>query len=370
MDGDLSQTQFQDEVPDFRLVHLDHKDIFTPTQNGIGSMKIINKPEEAFEAFDALEEEQSRVHFVLKPELPPIPQVDDQQVFKSALLLIDNGDYELAKNLLVGCITKDPCFADALRWLGWCEKQLGDIEQAEICYEQLSILRGNPRDIYEYGEILYSLNRDDEAVQIWFQASRMIEGEDPLLFDIFKNIGNAFTRMGDFESAEENYHKALSIYPNSDVLQVNLGTLAFQQSNNKRADEHFRQACLINSSNETAWCGLALVAWAMGDFERARSLALKALDLNAVCLTAISILTQWAMEDLKFDEVLGALENYLEVRGADLDSRYSYAGLLHQAGFAEEAAEQIERILALDPQNAKATELKRIIAERTRGMDV
>jgi len=333
-----------------------------PSLNPIGNVRVINTPEEAFESFDALDESQARIQFIIKSGQQNSGSAE--QVFRSGLLLVDNGEYRLARNLFIETVTLDPCHADALRWLGWSEKQLGDLDQAEACYEQLAILRGTPHDIFEYGEILYLLKRDDEALQLWFQASRMVEAEDPIVFDIYKNIGNAFTRLGDFESAEENYNKALTLRPNSDVIQVNLGTLCFQARDRARAEVHYRLGCELNPRNDLAWCGLALLAAEAGDRDRARSLVLQAVDANSSSVQALQLLVQWAQEDSRFDEAIERVTRYVAENPSDWSMHYVLAGVQFQAGWFDEAGATADFLVQQQPKDDRALELKKIIQQK------
>lgn len=251
--------------------------------------KIFQSIEEAFAAF---EEDDG-----IEVELPPIPQKEDvqNQLIQNALLLVDSGEYALSRNILAEVLKKNNHCVEAIRWMGWCFKQEGQFSKAQKLYERLIELRQTDQDFFELGEIYYSLDDDLSAISTWQQALSYCGSESPHLFDLYKNLGNAFTRSGDYESAEENYNKAHTLRSNSDGLQVNFGSLAFQRQNYLQAMAYFKGALEINPFNDRAWCGISLVAREMKDFDWARATVLRAIDINPQNSSAA--------------EILGALDN-------------------------------------------------------------
>jgi len=246
--------------------------------------KIFQSLEEAFAVFD----EDGGVEI----ELPPIPQKEDvqNQLIQNALLLVDSGEYVLSRNILAEILKKNNECTEAIRWMGWCFKQEGQFSKAQKLYERLIELRQTEQDYFELGEVYYSLNDDIKAIHAWQEALTHSGSESPHLFDLYKGLGNAFTRNGDYESAEENYNKAHTLRNNSDALQVNFGSLAFQKQNYLQAMAYFKGALEINPFNDRAWCGISLVAREMKDFEWARATVLKAIDINPKNSSAVEIL--------------------------------------------------------------------------------
>jgi tetratricopeptide (TPR) repeat protein len=235
---------------------------------------------------------------------------------------------------------------EAIRWMGWCFKQEGDYENALKCYEQLAQRRVTDQDLFELGEVYYALKRDAEAQTTWLDALGQADAESPRLFDLHKNLGNVFTRTGDYDSAEENYNKALTIRPWSDVLQVNLGSLNFQKQNYKVALEYFKKGVELNHFNDKAWCGVALVAREMNDPEWAVSALKKCLDINPYNLTAIQLLVNWGQADFNWDDSIEKIRIYLDKFQDDADLLYALAGLLFQKGDIEGCETELTRLKA------------------------
>lgn len=277
------------------------------------TIKKIDRIDDAFAIFDQADEE-TKVSFVLKETSRDAKLEPESRDFmmKNALLLIDGGEFQLARRVLGNILSLQNDDLEAIRWMGWCFKQEKDYQNAKTCYEQLVSRRKTEEDFFEIGEIYYSLEQFDKARDAWFESLGRCHSESPRIFDLHKDLGNAFLRLGDFESAEENYNKALVIRPMSDVLQVNLGTLYFQKTDLKNAMIHFKRAVEINPQNDRAWCGISLVAKQKNDHEWARALLLRSLDINPYNLTSLEALLVWSESSSEQEEVIQRLETYLE----------------------------------------------------------
>jgi tetratricopeptide (TPR) repeat protein len=329
--------------------------------------RVFKTLDEAFAAFDNLDEESTPAEFLVRNVIvPPVPQEKDIQHYlvKNALLLIDGGEFSLARNVLGEVLRKNNRSVEAIRWMGWCFRQEGQLENAQKCYEQLTQLRVTDQDLFELGEIYYDVKKDDLALSTWLRALEGCDAESPRLFDLHKNLGNVYTRLGDYDSAEENYNKALILRPHSDILQINFGTLAFQRQNYLQAMAHFKQGIEQNPFNDHGWCGVALVAREMRDIEWARATLLKSLDINPYNLVALQVLIHWAITDLKWSEAISRTQIYCEKRQDDIHMLFSLAGLLFQSGDLNSADAELCRVEAMDLTYQGATELRELINEK------
>jgi tetratricopeptide (TPR) repeat protein len=248
--------------------------------------------------------------------------------------------------------------------MGWCFKQEGQLENALKCYEQLILLQKSDSNYFELGEIYYSQRNDPKAIASWLNALECCTAESPHLFDLYKGLGNSFTRTGDFESAEENYNKALTIRPRSDVLQVNIGTLEYQRQKFIPAMNHYKQALEINPHNDRAWSGVALVARQMGDREWGKATLLKALDINPYNPVALEILVEWAEADKNFDDAIERIQTFTEKFQNNGNMIAALAGLLFQKNDLDGAESELIQLEALDPHRPEILELRHLIAQR------
>lgn len=238
----------------------------------------------------------------------------EEMILRNALLLIDNGDYKGANSLLRDLLSKNNYNLDAIEWLGYCFRKQGDLENARRCYAQL--VKHCP-DEYSYAglaEIYYDMGYEAEAERFYHLALGEITYESPLLFQIYKNLGNIAIRLGDFENAEEKYSKAYAINQHSDVLFVNYGTLALQKGDLNLAGQRFSEAIELNNQSDNAWVGLAMVHWEKGDRVLAIGSLERALDLMPTNETAIRLYADWCVREGRLSHAVAKTEDFLRLK--------------------------------------------------------
>jgi tetratricopeptide (TPR) repeat protein len=124
------------------------------------------------------------------------------------------------------------CIAIRQRMIDWDDSALTHLDMADL-YQHIG---ENEKAMYHYQKA--SLHASDDAEQ---------------LFRLYKNMGNVFAKQQDFEQAHELYCKAHRLRPDSDLIAVNLGTIALQQQNLDEAYGHFRAAISLCRANDRAW---------------------------------------------------------------------------------------------------------------------
>lgn len=246
--------------------------------------------------------------------VPPIPTSNEvhHHIMKNALLLVDSGDYELAKNLLILILEKDANHPEALKWLGWCSNKLGNLELAETCFNRLTKIRELEDDHFEFGEFYYKQGKYDLALKHWMHALSICNPNSPRLFEIHKNLGNVYTLLSDFEAAEENYNKALVLQPESDTILVNLGSMEMSLGNYAKAFSYYRRACIHNDTNPRAWCGLGVALYEENQPDQALVAFEKCLELDPLNITAIQAVATWAVKQKNYEPAIINLGQYLE----------------------------------------------------------
>jgi tetratricopeptide (TPR) repeat protein len=283
---------------------------------------------------------------------------DLNESMTSALLKVDAGKYRSAIAMIRSVLAQDPTHPEAVYWLGYCLSKTDEPEQALKCFRALAKINPSEDAFHALGTLYYEMGIDDLAKQNLKKALEEIDYESPLLFDIYKTLGNIFLKENDFDSAEENYNRAYAVYSNSDVLLVNFGTLEIQKGNMEAAAERFRQAIDVNKLNEKAWLGLALISKAKSDEELVWGHLLTALEANPGSATVLHFLVQWALETHSFDRAIEALQSYMVHNPEDEDMSYSLAGLLFEAHRIPECRIELERTLALNHRHMAGIELR------------
>ncbi len=146
-------------------------------------------------------------------------------------------------------------------------------------------------------EKLMEKNDFPAALKIYHQILDEIDVKDPVLFEVYKNMGNMYLKCGDIEAAEEKYNLANAINNQDENLMVNYGVLAIQKGEYTIAKSKFAEVIEVNSASDLAWVGLALVHRAHADHDLARACLLRGLDENPFNKMAITNYYQWCCQD-------------------------------------------------------------------------
>jgi Flp pilus assembly protein TadD len=177
------------------------------------------------------------------------------------------------------------------------------------------------------------------------------------LFEVFKTLGNIFVRNGDFDSAEDNYFKAHRLNPRSDILHVNLGSLAVQKQNWSDATEKFRAALEINLTNDKAWVGLALCHRMKGDWELSWGNLEASLEYNPLNEVALGLALDWSTYQGREFRALELIRKFLIEGGWNEKLSLAFVSLSYRRGETASAKLELERLLAVNPNNEEAREL-------------
>ena len=282
-------------------------------------------------------------------------------LMRNANILMRNREHRLATNILRSVLLREPTHIDAIEKIGQCHLELSHPEEALKCFRELAKIRRDAKALSLVAETLYLMERDTQALDIYLEALRNADSSELKLFDIYKNIGNIHVRSGDYESAEEFYNKAYTLFSESDVLLVNYGTLEIQRGCFDEALTRFRRAVELNPNNDRAWVGLAILHRQMGDRELANANIARALDINFENRTALRMAVDWAAQDHQLCGVITRLEDYLAAHGEDAEMSFTLAKVFAHENRLEHARLEIERVLALDAGTEGADALRTVL---------
>ncbi|MFZ4404487.1 MAG: tetratricopeptide repeat protein [Pseudobdellovibrionaceae bacterium] len=317
---------------------------------------------------------QLEVH---RPTVTDLDQRPDQQVFEfernkivipevekmliSAHTLKLHGEDNIALNLLRKILNLDSWNFSALQMSAEILEKKKNYKEALVVRKAAAQVKADVHCFLALADLYYHLEMLDEALQMYFECLALIRTECLELFNIYKSIGNIYVQQKDFDGAFEQYNKAYGLNPLSDVLIVNLGTLEIQRDNWDSALECFRKAISLNVKNDKAWLGLALAHDHRGDFELSWANIIQALDINPYNRTALRVLLQWKTKYKKSDSVFEYLVEYLTIDFQDEEFGLVLVDVLCQMNLFEWAVMECQKIIDLNPYNAKFFDLKKII---------
>ncbi|MEN0060388.1 MAG: tetratricopeptide repeat protein [Bdellovibrio sp.] len=279
----------------------------------------------------------------------------------NAQVLIKHKEYSLALNILRQASNLDSKNETVLKMLAICLEESSHLHEALLVRQAWAKVTPCFESLQGLATCLYKLNRDQEALDKYYEALTMLTEESESLFEIYKNMGNIFVRRGDFDGAEEYYNKAYTLNSQSDVLLINFGTLEVQRNDFDKSLFCFRKAVEINIRNDKAWVGLAMVHNQVGDSELAWANIESALDINPLNRTAVHLAANWGLRDGQVQKAIGYLQGYLAGVEQDEDMSLVLINLFCSIGQVDLALLEMERVLLWNPDHKEVRELKKKI---------
>ena len=159
---------------------------------------------------------------IIRKEQKPV-RPDFSILLMNADTLIKHGEYSMAMPLLFEVLKADSWHLGALIRLASIFSSQNEFAKEIQVREAISKANYHFNSLKDLADAYYKCSNDQKALEKYYEALSIIDGEYTGLFDVYKNIGNILVRVSDFDGALENYNKAFAINPNSDTLLVNLG---------------------------------------------------------------------------------------------------------------------------------------------------
>lgn len=279
------------------------------------------------------------------------------ELMRNADVLIRSGESRLALNLLRVASNKDSKNVLVLRKLAVALEICSKFGEALKIWSNLMKFDYGFESSFGYAQCLYKLEKDDEALQAYYDCMSIVTLERPELFEVYKNVGNILVKQGDFDAAEEYFNKAFNMDRQSDVLLVNIATLEYQRQDLEKSLFGFRQALQQNPRNDKAWVGLALLHHKMGDVDLSLANLEKAIDLNGSNRTAILLFSAWAESHDSKAKAAEAIQSYISANEMDSELSLVLIQLMCQTHQEKNAEIELYRSFIMDPENERLSHL-------------
>ncbi len=182
-----------------------------------------------------------------------------------------------------------------------------------------------------------------------------------LEFEINRELAECYLFMNDLHKAEGYYKKAFEAKPTAANPLLGLATIAVQKGQLDDAMTLYKKASMLEMSDK-ALAGQGLVAMELGHDNEAFSFFCGALQCNPLNEVALNCLVREAYALGRVDEVIPYLERAVEAAPDKLDLRISLAGCLMGIGKAEDAKNQLEFVLEINPDADAAKDLYEYLA--------
>lgn len=311
-------------------------------------------------------EELVRLGSDLHLEYKPISKKGTQiaTLIANADLLEKTNETELGFALLLKALKIDSFHPEVLKRAARYNTKKNNPGNAVRILLELVKTDYNFETVFQLAEAYYNQGDDAQALLRYEEAITVAMDANPKLFDAYKNLGNLYCRQGDYLAAEEQYFKAFTMNPNSDVLLVNLGTLEIQKNDFLKAQEKFKAALEINSKNDKAWVGLAFVFEKLGELDLAIANLENALEIDSKNRTATHVYAAWCVRLNNVNPAIDTIQTYLSQVEYDEEMSLLLTHLFCLKGDSHLAILEIERVLCWNPLHEKALQIYNQLLEK------
>jgi tetratricopeptide (TPR) repeat protein len=175
--------------------------------------------------------------------------------------------------------------------------------------------------------------------------------------NLFRLIGDCFTKLGDLDNGVSNYTKALELDPYCAKCFIGLGTVALQRNNYNVAVPQFQKAVSLAPNDDMASLGLGLAFEGLNELKEALSWTVRSCHLKADNTVAIFNLVKLSFEMDEYADAERVLIRYLGIHPHDVNMIYTLGSIAFKTGKPDIALQLMENILSLDPMNSRAHSL-------------
>lgn len=209
------------------------------------------------------------------------------------------------------------------------------------------------------------------SVQVTIQLHPKIDSSNPLFANIPSSAlslyqkGVTAARKNDAKAAVEFLSAAVKAYPNFPIALTELGTQYMLLKELDKAGETFEALLKIKPEDTAGHLNLGVVAFNQKKFDAAEQHLRKALDLKSQGPTAHYYLGLTLISLKRYPEAVTEFEATISNGGENLALAHKYLGGLYMTNPAkkQDAANELEKYLALDPKAADAERIKGTIKD-------
>jgi tetratricopeptide (TPR) repeat protein len=176
-------------------------------------------------------------------------------------LLRDQGNLQAAVDHCRTALRLNPNYASAHQNLGLALLKQGNLQEAATCLQQaVALVPHNAEFHHDLGNVFLEQEQWEAAVNCYRQAIALRPSDTA-----YTNLGNALSKLGQFETALQNLQAALSLNPHNPVTHDVLGVMRMEQGDLEQALMHLRQAVFLAPNSADTHYNLALALLAQGD---------------------------------------------------------------------------------------------------------
>jgi tetratricopeptide (TPR) repeat protein len=181
--------------------------------------------------------------------------------------------------------------------------------------------------------------------------------------DIF-NKAMQSSKSGNTKKAVEQLTSAINLAPNFGLAHAELGAAYLRLSQPDKAVEALTKAVELQPKEAVPHLNLGIALFNQNKSDAAESELRRALELNSALATGHYYLGMALMKQKKYGEAEKELETAVRSGGDNIPQAHRYLGALYAShGKKQEAADELEKYLKLDPKAADAEKAKAMIKD-------
>ena len=226
----------------------------------------------------------------------------------------------------------------------------------------------------QYDKARESVVIDPEArgrtVQVAIQLHLKADSSNPAFAGVPQNALNLYQKAtaaaskGDTKAAAQFLSDAVTAYPNFTIALSELGLLYMKLGQMDKAGETYEALIKLKPTDALAHLNLGIVLFNKKKFEDAESHLRKALELNSSGPTGHYYLGLTLISLKRYDEALKEFETTVANGGDNLALAHKYLGGLYMSAKKnQQAADELEKYLKLDPKAPDADRIKGTIKD-------
>ena len=228
----------------------------------------------------------------------------------------------------------------------------------------------------EYEKVRESVSIYREAsaggrtIQVTIQMYPKADAANPLFASVPQNAlslyqkGSAAARKGDAKAAVESLSAAVAAHPNFAIALSELGSQYLILKQWDKAGEAFEGLLKLKPDDVAGHLNLGIVDFNKKKLEDAETHLRKALELKSAGPAAHYYLGLIMVSTKRYDDALQEFELTISNGGENLPLAHKYLGGLYMSVHKnQQAADELEKYLKLDPKAADADRIKGTIKE-------
>jgi predicted Zn-dependent protease len=220
-------------------------------------------------------------------------------------------------------------------------------------------------------QVTFDPNGGGRTVQVNIQLHPKIDSSNPLFANVpekalnFYQKGSAAAKKGDPKAAVESLSLAVAAYPSFAIALSELGTQYMLLRDMDKAGETFEALLKLKPNDVGAHLNLGIVAFNKKKFDDAESHLRKALELKSAGPTAHYYLGLTLISTRRLADAEKEFEAAVSNGGENLALAHKYLGGLYMQNpdKKQQAANELEKYLTLDPKAPDAERIKSTIKD-------